>query len=85
LKTQLEEAKRTKEIMKIQIMKKEEDSEKLEEGVVLLRVEVNKLNKNLKSSPVLEGILNCQRSPFDKTCLDTLVRPHAKNIQMPIP
>jgi hypothetical protein len=31
-----------------------------------LRVEVDKINKNLKSSQVLEDILNCQRSPFDK-------------------
>jgi hypothetical protein len=53
LKTQLEEAKRTKEVMKIQMIKKEEYCEKLEEEVVTLRVEVDKLNKNLKSSQVL--------------------------------
>jgi len=31
LKTQLEEARRTKEVMNIQMMKKEEDCEKLED------------------------------------------------------
>jgi hypothetical protein len=69
LKTQLEEAKRMEEVMKIQMMKKEEDCEKLEEEVVTLRVEVDKLNKNLKSSQVLEDIISCQRSPFNKTGL----------------
>jgi hypothetical protein len=34
--------------------------------LVTLRVEVNKLNKKLKSSQVLEDILDYQRSPFDK-------------------
>jgi hypothetical protein len=63
LKTQLEEAKRIEEVMKIQMMKKEEDSEKLEEEVVSLRVEVDNINKNLKRSQVLEGF---QRSPLDK-------------------
>jgi len=33
--------------------KKEEDCDKLEEEVVLLRIEVEKLNKKLKNSPVL--------------------------------
>jgi hypothetical protein len=43
--------------MKIQMIKKEEYCEKLEEEVVTLRVEVDKLNKNLKSSQVLEDII----------------------------
>jgi hypothetical protein len=47
LKTQLEEAKRTEEIMKIKMMKKEEYCEKLEE-VVSLRVKVVKLSKNVE-------------------------------------
>ena len=55
------------EVMKIQIIKKEEECENLEEEVVALKVEVKNLNKNLKSSQVLEDILNCQRSPFDKS------------------
>jgi hypothetical protein len=40
LKIQLEEAKRTEEVMKSQIIKKEEEVEKLEEEVVTLRVNV---------------------------------------------
>jgi hypothetical protein len=66
LKTQLEEAKRMEEVMKIHMMKKQEDCEKLEEEFVSLRVEVDKLNKNLKNCQVLEDILICQRSPFNK-------------------
>jgi hypothetical protein len=41
--------------------KKENECENLEEEVVSLRVEVNNLNKNLKSSQVLENIPNSQR------------------------
>jgi chromosome segregation ATPase len=48
LKTKLEEAKRTEEVMKIQMMKKEEEVEKLEEEVVTLRVKIVKLNKNVE-------------------------------------
>jgi hypothetical protein len=46
LKIQLEEAKRTEEVMKSQMMKKEEEVEKLEEEVVTLRAKIVKLNKN---------------------------------------
>jgi hypothetical protein len=66
LKTQLEEAKRTKEVMKIQMMNKDEDCENIEEEVISLRVEVVKINEDMKSSQLLEDILDCQRSPFDK-------------------
>jgi chromosome segregation ATPase len=51
LKIQLEEAKRMEEVMKNQMMKKEEEVEKLEEEVVMLRVKVVKLSKNLKKHP----------------------------------
>jgi hypothetical protein len=54
--------------MKIQMMKKEEYCEKLEEEVISLRVEVENLNK-LKSSQVLEYILSYQRSSFNKVGL----------------
>jgi hypothetical protein len=54
------------EVMKIQMMKKEEYYEKLEEEVITLRVEVVELNKNLKISQVLEYIRRCQRSPINK-------------------
>ena len=65
-KIQLEEGKRKEEIMKIQMMKKEKECEKLEKEIVTLRVEVNKLNKNLKIYQVLEKILNSQRPSSDK-------------------
>jgi hypothetical protein len=59
LKIQLEEAKRTKEVMKSQIMKKEEEVEKLEEAVVTLRSKIVKLNKNVEeietSTSVIEN------------------------------
>jgi chromosome segregation ATPase len=50
LKIHLEEAKRTKEVMKSQMMKKEEEVENLEEEVVTLRVKVVQLNKNVKET-----------------------------------
>jgi chromosome segregation ATPase len=54
LKIQLEEAKRTKEVMKSQIMKKEEEVENLEDEVVTLRVKIVKLNKNVEETKMLE-------------------------------
>jgi hypothetical protein len=69
LKTQLEEGKRKEEVMQIQMIKKEKECEKLEKEIVTLRVEVNKLNKNLKISQVLENILNSQRPYSDKSGL----------------
>jgi hypothetical protein len=48
LKIQLEEAKRIEEVMKSQIMKKEEEVDNLEEQVVTLRVKIVKLNKNIE-------------------------------------
>jgi hypothetical protein len=47
LKIQLEEENIIEEVMKSQIMKKEEDVEKLEEEVVTLKFKVVKLNKNV--------------------------------------
>jgi hypothetical protein len=67
LETKLEEAERMKIVMKIQMMKREYYCEKLEDEVITLRVEVVKLNKNLKRSQVLEDILSCQKSLFDTT------------------
>jgi hypothetical protein len=48
LKTQPEEAKRKEEVMNIQMMKKQEECEKLEEEVFTLRFKVVKLSKNTK-------------------------------------
>jgi septal ring factor EnvC (AmiA/AmiB activator) len=50
LKIQLEEAKKIEEVMRNQMMKKEEEVEKLEEEVVMLRVKVVKLNKNIEEA-----------------------------------
>jgi hypothetical protein len=47
------------------MIKKEKECEKLENEIMTLRVEVNKLNKNLKSSQVLENILDNQ-SPYNE-------------------
>jgi hypothetical protein len=44
-------------------------SENLESEIVTLRVEVNKLRNNLKSSQVIENILNSQRPYSDKSRL----------------
>jgi hypothetical protein len=48
LKIYLEEAKRTEEVMKSQILKKEEGVEKLEEEVVTLRSKIVHLKKNVE-------------------------------------
>jgi hypothetical protein len=46
LKTQLEEANKIEEAMKNQMMKREEEVEKLEEEVVMLRSKISKFNNN---------------------------------------
>jgi hypothetical protein len=48
LKAQLEEEKRMEEFMKIEMMKKEEYCENLQEAIFTLRVEVVILNKNIE-------------------------------------
>jgi chromosome segregation ATPase len=48
LKIHLEEVKRTEEVMKSQILKKEEEVEKIEEEVVTLRSKIVKLKKNIE-------------------------------------
>jgi chromosome segregation ATPase len=59
LKIQLEEAKRTKEVIKSQIMKKEEEVEKLEQEAVTFRNKIVNLNKNVEeiktSTSVIEN------------------------------
>ena len=50
LKIHLEEAEITEEVMKSQIMKKEEEVEKLGEEVVTLRSKIIKLNKNIEET-----------------------------------
>jgi hypothetical protein len=58
LKIQLEEAKRMEEVMRIQMMKKEEEVEKLEEEVVTLRVKIIKLNKNIEERETSTSSVN---------------------------
>lgn len=47
---ELEEAKRAEEVLRSQMMQKEEDYIEHEEEIVTLREEVDKKNKNLRSS-----------------------------------
>jgi hypothetical protein len=79
LKTQIEEAKRIEELLKNQINEKEESCCKLEAEIFYLRKKVEKSNKFLNSSRILDEILESQRSPCDKSGLgykgeDTHVR-----------
>jgi hypothetical protein len=69
LKTQIEEAKRVEELLKNQINEKEESCHKLEAEIVDLRKKVEKSNKFLNSSRILDEILESQRSPCDKSGL----------------
>jgi hypothetical protein len=69
LKTQIEEAKRIEELLKIQINEKEESCCKLEAEIVDLRKKVEKSNKFLNSSRILDEILESQRSPCNKSGL----------------
>ena len=57
LKTQIEEAKRVDELLKDQINEEEKSCHKLEAGVVDLRKKVEKSNKFLNSSQILNEIL----------------------------
>jgi hypothetical protein len=66
LKTQIEEAKRVEELLKNQINENEESCDKLEAEIVDLRKKVEKSNKFLNSSKILDEILESQRSPYDK-------------------
>jgi hypothetical protein len=69
LKTQTEEAKRIEELLKIQINEKEESCCKLEAEIVDLRKKVEKSNKFLNSSRILDEILESQRSSCDQSGL----------------
>ena len=65
--------------MKKQLVMKDEDCEKLKGEIVTLKKEVVSLNKNLKSSQILDDILNHQRSPLDKSGLGYGGEPSTKN------
>jgi hypothetical protein len=66
LKTQIEESKRVEELLKDQINEKEESCHKLEDEFVDLRKKVQKSNKFLNSSQILDEILESERSPYVK-------------------
>jgi chromosome segregation ATPase len=67
LKTQIEEAKRVEKLLKDQINEKEESCHKLEDEVVEIRKNVEKSDKFLNRSQILDEILEIQRSPYDKS------------------
>ena len=69
LKTQIKQAKRVEELLKNKINEKEESCCKLEAEIVDLRKTVEKSNKFLNSSRILDEILESQRSPYDKSGL----------------
>jgi uncharacterized protein YydD (DUF2326 family) len=69
IKTQIEEAKRIDELLKNQIIEKEESCCKLEDEIVDLGKKVEKSNKFLNSSQILDEILESRRSPYDKSGL----------------
>ena len=69
LKNQIEEAKKVEELLKNQINEKEESCCKLESEIVDLRKKVEKSNKFLNSSKILDEILESQISPYDKSGL----------------
>jgi hypothetical protein len=69
LKTQIEEAKRVEELLKNQVNEKEKSCHKLEVEVVDLRKKVEKSNKFLNSSQILNEILESRRPPNDQSGL----------------
>ena len=66
LRTRPKGAKRVEELLKNQVNEKEESCHKLEAEVVDLRKNIEKKNKFLNSSTILNEILESQRSPNDK-------------------
>jgi len=69
LKTKIEEAKRIEKLLKIQINEKEDLCCKLESKIVDLRKKVEKSNKFLNSSIILDEILESERAPCDESGL----------------
>lgn len=59
------------------------DCEKIDEGIISLRNEVDKFCKNTKSSESLDDILNHHRSPFHKRGLSYTVNLHTRRTQAP--
>jgi chromosome segregation ATPase len=69
LKTQLQDAKRIKEVILNQLNDREQDYEKIEVEIVQLKREIEKEKKQSKfekTSNILNDIINSQISPNDK-------------------
>jgi chromosome segregation ATPase len=64
LKIHLEEAKRIEEVMNSQIMKKEEEVEKIEEEVVTLRSKIVKLNMNVEETETSTSIIENEEKHY---------------------
>lgn len=67
--TKREEAETMEEVLNGHIKEKEEYCENLEESIVSLRKEIDKINKNMKISQTPNVILNNKISPYDKNIL----------------
>ena len=68
----MEEAKRTEDVMKFQLEKKEKENQRLEMEIVGLRKKIDKSKDHVKfneSSVILDEILKCQRLSSDKSGL----------------
>jgi hypothetical protein len=76
LKTQIEEAKRVEELLKDQINEKEESCHKLEAEVVDLRKKVEKSNKFLNSSKILDESWKVKDHHMINQVLDTKEKIH---------
>ena len=64
LKVQVEGAKRTEDVMKLQLEEKQKETQRLEMEIVGLRKRIEKSKNHVKfneSSVILDEILKCQR------------------------
>ena len=69
LKIVVDEATHSKEETEKQLAKKNNECERLEEEIVLLRKKVEGMNKILKRSQALDDMLSYHRCPYDKSGL----------------
>jgi len=79
LKIVAAEATRSKEETEEQLAKKNNECERLEEEIVLLRKKVEGMNKIMKSSQALDDMLSYHRCPSDKSGLGYVGESSNKN------
>ena len=79
LKIVAAEATRRKKETEEQLTKNNNECERLEEEIVLLRKKVEGMNKIMKSSQALDDMLSYHRSPSDKSGLGYVGEPSKKN------